>query len=305
MSDDITVAFNKVKELKITGKNAEYIPELMNQDPSLFALSIVDLEGNERNFGDSKTGVPIESVAKVFTLALVLNIFGKSVVERKIGLKTATKAFNSKKEVKESRSHTINPFVNAGAIATTSLLYNKFGSNMFQQIFENIKNFSQKERLKVNKKVYISELSTNERNQELINLLIQYDRFYGEPAIVLDAYTKQSSINVTTKDVAMMASVLANGGIHPLTGKKLISKSNVEFILRAMKLSGLYNESESFYANVDENVYVKSGVGGFLMVVIPGQCGLCVLSPPLNVYGNSSKGLKLLRSIFHKKNKKI
>jgi glutaminase len=275
---------------------ASYIPERKNEDPNLFSLSVVQINGEERNFGDFKEKVPIESVAKVFTLAFALNEKGKAEVKKKIGLESSLASFHSTREVKKRKTHTINPFVNAGAMATVSLLSSK--TNLFNSILFNMQTFANNFKLKMSQKIYKSEMETNDTNKAIIELLVQNHRFYGDPLNTLEAYTKQSSVMVTTRDVAMMASVLANDGVHPLTKERLVSKGNVEFILDAMKTAGLYNESNSFYEKVRSDVYIKSGVSGLIMVVVPGQCGLCVLSPPLNSKGNSAKGLKLIKALF-------
>lgn len=298
--EEIQKIFEHIKGLKTRGHNASYIPELKKTDDHLFSLSICFLDGRLINFGDANVKVPIESVAKVFTLALVLEQIGSSQFMKKIGLESSSKPFNSLSAVKKSKTHTINPFVNAGAMATLSLLQKPCGSRMFDFILTNMKLFAANVKLKVNKNVYNSEMQTNERNRKLIEELRKYDRFYGDPDEVIEAYTKQSSVMVTTKDVAIMAATLANGGINPVSRERLILPSNIKIVLDAMKLGGLYNESEDFYKHVDSNVYAKSGVGGLIMVVIPNVLGLCVLSSPLDGKGNSEKGIKLIKELLPK-----
>ena len=153
-------------------------------------------------------------------------------------------------------------------------------------------------KLKVNEHLYLSEYKTSKHNKELIDKLVSYGRFYGDPETVLKVYTKQCSVMVNSKDVAIMAATLANHGANPITHKKLINEEKTDYIIEHMAAHGLYNESPTWW----KQTYfpAKSGVGGVIMIVIPGIMGIGIVSSPLNKYGNSYKGVetgKLLANI--------
>jgi glutaminase len=255
------------------------------------------------NFGDYECEVGIESASKVFTLALALNKYSIKKLINSIGNVKEKHEFNSMKDVVQLTGHTINSFVNAGAMATTSLLYDETKSNVDNEnqinklILENMDNFAGR-KLKVNEHLYLSEYKTSQHNKALIDKLVSYGRFYGDPETVLKTYTKQCSVMVTSKDIAIMAATLANNGKNPITHKKLINEEKTDYIIEHMAAHGLYNESPTWW----KQTYfpAKSGVGGVIMIVIPGVMGIGIVSPLLNKYGNSYKGVetgKLLANI--------
>ena len=153
-------------------------------------------------------------------------------------------------------------------------------------------------KLKVNEHLYLSEYNTSDHNKHLIDKLVLYNRFYGDPETTLKTYTKQCSVMVSSKDIAVMAATLSNNGTNPVTHKKILNEEKTDYIIEHMAEHGLYNESDSWW----EKTYfpAKSGVGGIIMIVIPGVMGIGIVSPPLDKYGNSYKGLetgKLLANI--------
>ena len=301
--EDVEKIYNKVKKLIQRGKNADYIPDLKKGNPKIYAISVCNIKGEIMNFGDYQTEVGIESASKVFTLALALNLYSIKKLISHIGNTKEEHEFNSIRDVIHIKNHTINSFVNAGAMATTSLLYNKSKSmednekTINKLILENMEDFAGR-KLRVNEHLYLSEYKTSQHNRKLIDKLVSYDRFYGDPQTVLKTYTKQCSVMVTSKDIAVMAATLANNGTNPITHKKLINEEKANYIIDHMSHHGLYNESPMWW----EKTYfpAKSGVGGVIMIVIPGIMGIGIVSPPLNNYGNSYKGVetgKLLANI--------
>jgi glutaminase len=247
------------------------------------------------NFGDYKKEVGIESVSKVFTLALVLQKYKIKTVLNKIGDMSEHHSFNSMNDVIHTQNHTINSFVNAGAIATTSLLYDENKTKdenekeITELILENMENFADR-KLNINNHLYLSEYNNSEHNNKLIKKLMKYNRFYGDPETTLKVYTKQCSVMVNSNDIAIMAATLANYGKNPITKKNIISKEKSEYIITHMANHGLYNESKIWWKNTF--LPTKSGVGGVIMIVIPGVMGIGIISPPLNKNGNSIKGLQ-------------
>ena len=285
---EIEKIYNKLKNTK-GGKNADYIPELSKVDSDLYAISIYTVDGQMFNIGDYNHEFPIESCSKIFTLALALDEFGIPFVQKKIGENKSNEAFNSICSVDRITNHTINSFDNGGAMATTSLLYEKDKRKFAKNIIDNISEFAGR-KLYVSNKIYKSELLHSEHNLAIAYLLKSYGKFYGDVETCVDIYTQQCSVMVNSTDIAIMAATLANGGINPKTNSKLISKKNVKYILDHMELNGLYNETDDWMKKY--GMHAKSGVGGVLLCVIPGKMGIGIISPPLNKYGNSVKGIK-------------
>ena len=292
--EDIEKIYNKLRLKHNTGKNASYIPELKNVDSDIYAISICDINGNIINVGDYNKKVAIESVSKVFTLVLALNKHNIKTLLEKIGSSKEIHNFNSLDDVLKIQNHTINSFVNAGAMATTSLLYDKNKTidenrkNMDKIIKKNMEDFAA-EKTHLNNKLYMSELNTNDHNHELVMNLMKYERFYGDIQTTIEAYTKQCSYMFSSKNIAVMAATLANYGVNPITKKKLTSREHAEYVVEHMAKHGKYNQSSMWWK--ETFMPAKSGVGGVIMIVLPGIMGIGIVSPPLNKYGNSTRGV--------------
>jgi len=276
------------------GKNADYIPELKKVNPKLYAISIYTIDGQQFNIGDFTHEFAIESCSKVFTLALALKKYGIKNLKKKIGVFSSKQKFNSICAVDTISNHTINSFDNAGAMATTSLLYKDNKKEYIDDIVDNMSEYAGR-KLHVNNKIYKSEISHVDHNLAIAYLLKSYGRFYNDIETCVDVYTRQCSVMVTSKDIALMACTLANGGVNPKTGVIPISKKDVKYIIDHMCLDGLYNETDTYMKEV--GLPAKSGVGGIVLIVLPGIMGISIISPPLNEYGNSVKGIKTAKEI--------
>jgi len=296
---DMEKIHTKLKNIH-TGKNADYIPALKKVDPNLYAISICTIDGTIINVGDVKHEFAIESCSKVFTLALALDTFGPKILKNKIGNFTSDEKFNSICAVDKTMGHTINSFNNSGALATLSLLdddtssSSSSSSRFEKRIIHNMSQFAGK-KLYVNNNIYGSEFSHSEHNLAIAYLLKSYNRFYGDVNKCVSVYTKQCSTMVTSEDIAVMSATLANFGNNPITGKNVTKAKSVEYILDHMLTAGLYNETPNWLKMV--GLHAKSGVSGILLIVIPGVMGIGIISPPLNQYGNSSKGIKTAKLI--------
>jgi glutaminase len=299
IAENIEKIYNKLKNTD-GGKNAEYIHELFIENSHLYAISIFLLDqskgqdqhlglGQEINVGDFTHEFAIESCSKVFTLALALEKYGVDFLKKKIGNKGTTEKFNSICAADKMQNHTINSFNNGGAMATVSLLYQPNEAKFINKIVANMSDFAAYP-LHVNHKIYKSEILHAERNLAIAYLLKSHERFYGDVETCVDVYTKQCSTMVTSRDVALMAATLANQGKNPKSRKQLIKKSNVDYILKHMSVAGLYDETQKWMNTV--GYPTKSAVSGILMIVIPGVMGIGIVSPPLNKFGNSVKGIK-------------
>lgn len=306
----IDSVYKQTKHIK-SGKKAHYIPELAKVSSSIFAISICDVNGNLYHKGDYNSKVAIESISKLFSLSLAVKKHGVDTVFKKIGMHGSFLPFNSIIAAKLAPSHTINPFLNQGAMATTSLLYQKNNKAFKKSILDNMNDFASK-RLSVGKDIYESESETNSINMSLAYLLKNNKRFYAPVIPTVDTYTYQCSVKVTSDDLARMASVFANGGVNPKTNKELLTKKQTEYILNNLLPEGLYEYSDEWIVKTGGDAYAKSGVGGGILIVIPGVCGIGIVSPRLDKHGNSKRGVsagiklarKLSKKLFKKKSNK-
>ena len=290
--------YKKVKKMPITGKNADYIPQLKKVNPNLFAISIFALDGNrEYDVGDCDREVAIESASKVFSLALALKTVGLSNVNKMIGTQQTFSVFNSITAIEESSNRTINSFENGGAMATTSIYYNKNQNAYVKNIMDNMSDFAGR-KITYSKPTYESEMSNLDHNLAIAHLLKSYGRFYGEVLPSIMAYTKQCSAMVTTKDLAIMGATIANYGVNPVTNERVIDKKFVPYILTHMATNGMYGYSETWMTFI--GMPAKSGVGGVILIVVPGVMGIGILSPPLDKLGNSAKGIIAAKELSKK-----
>jgi glutaminase len=287
-------AYNKFKDVK-EGANADYIKELATVDSKIFGISLVTTDGQVYTAGDTKSMVSIQSVSKVFTMAKVIEEQGHQVVQDKIGVDATGEVFNSITAVERMRGKEINPLVNPGAIASTSLIGGADSSAKWKNVLQVHSDFAGRQ-LELNMPVYISEAGDNLRNQAIAHLLLAYGRMYFDPVQATDIYTKQCAINVSAKDAGIMAATLANGGVNPVTKKKVVSPETVMYTLPVMSTAGLYDDSGIWFYNA--GVPAKSGVGGCLIAVVPGKFGIAVVSPPLDKAGNSVKGQLAIKYII-------
>jgi len=272
------------------GKNAAYIPQLAKVDPKKFGISICTVQGDLYHAGDYDFEVAIESISKLFSLAMAVKKHGTQKVFDKIGMEGSFMPFNSIVAAKLAPTHTINPFLNQGAMATTSLLYEKNHGKYKKKLVENMSDFADR-KLKVGPKVYESESQTNSTNMALAYLLHANKRFYAPVIPSVDAYTYQCSVKVSSKDLATMAAVFANGGIHPISKKTMLTHKQTTYVINNLLPEGLYEYSDEWIMKTHAAAPAKSGVGGGILIIIPNVCGIGIVSPPLDKVGNSVKGI--------------
>jgi glutaminase len=281
----VNEAYEKFKT-NTEGKNADYIPELAKVDSKLYGIVIVTADGQVVMAGDVDKAFSIQSISKVFSLALAMEEYGPDKVFEKIGSEPTGRPFNSVEAVVDMPTHTGNPLVNAGAIATVSLISAPSADAKWNKILA----FYSKaagEKLTILNDVYKSEAATNTGNKALAALLLKYERIYADTLESVDVYTKQCSVGVTAKQLAVMGATLANFGANPITGEQVIKRENVPEILSAMTMAGLYDGSGGWAWHV--GLPAKSGVGGGIIAVVPGKGAIAVFAPPLDKAGNSVK----------------
>jgi glutaminase len=287
-------AYDRFKDLK-EGENADYIPILATIPSELFAVVIVTRDGSVYSAGDADYAYSIQSVSKPFTAALVMQqLGGPEAVLEKIGVEPTGLPFNSKLAIELQEARSVNPMVNAGAIAAVSLVKAGSEKERWKQVLGNLSGFAG-ESLTVIEEVYDSEYDTAFGNRGIANLLFNYERLYCEPEEALRVYTRQCSVGITTKQLAMMGATLANGGVNPKTGRKMLDPQHVPELLAIMMTAGFYNESGwwAFTAGLP----AKTGVGGGIVTVVPGRFAIAAFSPRLNAAGNSIRAMSAIRYI--------
>ncbi|MGO2768828.1 glutaminase A [Pseudomonas taetrolens] len=269
------------------GKNASYIPYLASVPSHLFGLSIMFCDGSHAEIGHSDYPFAIESISKVFTLAQAMEEVGPQTLRSKIGCDPTGEPFNSVVALELHKGRPLNPFVNAGAMATVSLLNAQTSQARWDKIHAIYNAFAGRE-LSVNEEVYQSEASSNQHNRGIAWLLQSYGYMYAEPMEVCDVYTRQCSIEITCNDLVCMGVTLANGGVNPVSGARVMEAKNVPQILAEMMMNGLYDTTGDWLYKV--GLPGKSGVGGGILAVVPGVCAIAAFSPPLDPAGNSVRG---------------
>ena len=269
------------------GKNADYIPALAKVPSELFGVSVVGTSGTPYAAGDTEYEFSIQSVSKPFVFALICQAIGEDEARDKLGANSTGLPFNSVLAVERTNDGPTNPMVNAGAIAATSLAPGVSAKSKWHFIRDGLSQFAGR-RLTLNDEVYESEAAANQRNQNIANLLQNYNRIYFDPIQATDIYTKQCSLNVTAKDLAVMGATLANGGVNPLTKVRVIDAIHCQHVLAVMVTAGLYENSGDWL--YETGLPGKSGVSGGMITVAPGKGGLGTFAPLLDDAGNSVKG---------------
>jgi len=279
------------------GKNADYIPYLAQVDSKLFGIAIVTTDNQELSMGDIKYSFSIQSISKVFSQALAMEEMGPDKVLEKVGNEPTGRAFNSVFAVADMPTHTGNPYVNAGAISTVSLISAKTADEKWNKILDFYSRVAG-EKLTLIDEVYKSEAATNTGNKALSMLLAKYDRIYADPFESVDVYTKQCSVGVNVVQLARMGATLANNGKNPKTGEQVIKPENVPHILSTMIMAGLYDGSGGWAWHV--GLPAKSGVGGGIVAIVPGKGAIAVFAPPLDEAGNSVKAQKVIQYVANR-----
>jgi glutaminase len=286
-------AYAKYKDIK-EGANADYIPALAKVDSKIYGIALVTTDGKTYTKGDVASEVSIQSISKVFTMARVIEDQGPAAIENNMGVDATGDVFNSIDAIEKHKGAEMNAMVNPGAITATSMVTGASYEEIWGKIIRTYNDFAGRD-LKVLDDVYKSEAATNQRNQAIGRLMFAYGHIKTDPDRATDIYTKQCSVGVNAKDLASMAATLANGGVNPITMKRVMKQENVPEVLAVMATAGLYDDSGKWYYHT--GLPAKSGVGGGIIAVSPGKFGIAVISPPLDKAGNSVRAQKAIRDI--------
>jgi len=275
--------FRTVRE----GKVATYIPALAAADPDRFGVVVASTTARLFEAGDTGVAFSIQSLSKPFLYALICQAIGERLAREKLGVNSTGLPFNAVQAVERADDGLSNPMVNAGAIAATSLAPGDSSDAKWAFIQEGFSRFAARP-LAIDEAVHASELATNRRNLGLANLLEEQGCIWFDPEATAELYTRQCALSVTTRDLALMAATLANGGRQPLSGEQVVSPRIAQVVLAVMVTAGLYETSGDWIYDI--GLPGKSGVSGGMITVAPGKGGLATYSPPLDEAGNSVRG---------------
>ncbi len=275
------------------GVLANYIPELAKADPDWFGICIVTVDGQIYEVGDYEQLFTIQSISKAFVYGMALEDHGRDYVLTRVGVEPTGDSFNSI-VLDESSKRPYNPMVNAGAIATTSLIK---GSGPTERLVRMLDMFQRYvgHNLFIDMPVFMSERTTGHRNRAMAHLMLNFGMIDAKIEEALDLYFQQCSLMVNCRDLAVMAATLANNGINPITKDRAVDSRYVRDILTVMYTCGMYDFAGEWAYTV--GLPGKSGVSGGLLVVVPQQMGIGIFSPPLDSHGSSVRGMQVCKEL--------
>ncbi len=285
----VAEGYDKFRHLR-EGRVADYIPALAEASPDAFGVCVAGVGGGVVAVGDAEQEFTIQSISKLFVFALVCDALGPEEARRKLGVNSTGLPFDSVMAIELNADRTMNPMVNAGALATASLVPGGSAAEKFESVVHALSRFAGR-RLAMDDEVYESETETNFRNRGIAHLLNGYGRMYCDPEVATDLYTRQCALRVSARDLAVMGATLADGGVNPLTGERAIAAANCKRVLAVLATAGLYERSGEWLYDV--GLPGKSGVSGGLVTVSPGKGGVGTFSPPLDDAGNSVRGQRI------------
>jgi glutaminase len=284
------------------GEVASYIPQLAKVNPNQFGMAVVRLNGDTYTTGDATQRFSIQSISKLFALVMALQRQGDALWDR-VGREASGNPFNSLVQLEHEAGRPRNPFINAGALVVTDILCSHYVVPE-NAVVEFIRQMSGSPGVNYDLQVARSERMTSERNAAMAYFMRSFGNLQNSVEDVLNAYCRQCAIEMNCQELASAAAFLANGGTSPWDGRQVISSSTAKRLSALMLTCGTYDAAGDFAFRV--GLPAKSGVGGGIVAIVPGECGVCVWSPALEQSGNSYAGslaLELMttltgRSIF-------
>ena len=281
------------REKENNGALANYIPELAKVDPHQLGIVLTTVDGYQYCFGDTGAFFTIQSVSKPFVYGMAIQEYGVNKVLEKISVEPSGDAFNSISLYPDS-GRPYNPMINAGAIAATSMIWQQYREGTLCHLLKTFSAYAGSP-LSLDEDVHRSESLTGHRNRAIANLLRNFNILQTEVDAPLDMYFKQCSIKVNCRQLSIMGATLANNGVNPITGIKALDVRHIPHVLSVMASCGMYDYSGEWIYNV--GLPAKSGVGGAVLAVLPGQLAIAVYSPLLDNKGNSVFGVDICKRI--------
>ena len=276
------------------GAVASYIPELAKVDPQRFAISIVTTDGQVIEVGDASHGFTIQSISKIFTYGMALEDHGREVLLERVGVEPTGDPFNSIIRLDEGSKRPYNPMINAGAIATTSLIHGDSPTDKLNRLLAMFADYMGRE-IFIDMPTFMSERATGHRNRAIAHLMLNFGMIGDDIEAALDLYFQQCAVMVTCHDLAVMAATLANQGHNPITQTQAVQPDYVRDILSVMYTCGMYNRAGEWAYRV--GIPAKSGVSGGILAVVPGQAGIATFSPAIDANGNSVRGVRVFEAL--------
>ncbi len=275
------------------GKVADYIPELARANPEWFGIAVVTADGETFEYGDTAQSFTIQSISKPFVYGLALQDHGRDQVLSRVGVEPSGEAFNSI-ILDQASKRPFNPMINSGAIVTTDLVQGRDGADRIVRVIDVFSRYAGHE-LHVDSAVFMSERATGHRNRAIAHLMVSFGMLSENIDETLELYFQQCALLVTCRDLAVMGATLASGGINPTTGVRVVDQEYVKDILSIMLSCGMYDYSGEWAYRI--GIPAKSGVGGGILAVVPGEGAIATFSPPLDAKGNSVRGIKVFEDI--------
>jgi len=271
------------------GAVADYIPELAKANPEWFGICVVTVDGQVYEVGDYDRLFTIQSMSKPFVYGLALEEHGRDAVLERVGVEPTGDAFNSIIKL-DATNRPHNPMVNAGAIATSSLVTGNDPTERLNRLLDVFERYVGRD-LTVDMSVFMSERTTGHRNRAIAHLMLNFGMLSSNVEETLDLYFQQCAIMVSARDVATMGATLANCGVNPITGERAISDEYIRDVLTVMYTCGMYDYAGQWAYDI--GLPAKSGVAGGIVAIVPNELGICVFSPPLDERGNSVRGINV------------
>ncbi len=275
-----------IEPWRTAGRVADYIPELANVPPERFGMAVVTLDGRMFSVGDAHERFSIQSISKLFACTLAFQLVGDALWER-VGREPSGTAFNSLVQLESERGKPRNPFINAGALVVTDVLCRRFvgAETALVQFMRRLTGVAD---LDYNLRVAASELQHAERNRAMAHFIASFGNLHMPPEAVVDAYCRQCAIEMSCVELATAALFLADRGVAPVSGERILDASSAKRLSSLMLTCGTYDAAGDFVYRV--GLPAKSGVGGGIVAVLPGEMAVCVWSPGLDANGNSLAG---------------
>jgi glutaminase len=270
------------------GALSDAIPALQEVDPRPFALAVTTIDGEQYCAGDSDVSFTIQSISKPFVYALALESIGSAEVLNHVDVEPSGDAFSELSLMPET-GRPFNPMINAGAIAAHALV----PGDTEERVDHILDLFSRLagRRLTMNSQIYRSEREHADRNLGIAHMLRARGVIESDPESVVDGYIQQCSIEVTARDLSMMSATLANGGLHPVSGERILSPAVVRQTMSVMLSCGMYDIAGDWITRI--GVPAKSGISGGVTGALPGQLGITAFSPRLGPNGSSVRGFRV------------
>ncbi|MEH6889860.1 glutaminase A [Bacillus sp. JJ864] len=292
-TNNLQQLLDQVQPYTKQGKLATYIPELGNANPDDLGIAIYHIDGHYVHAGKSQTLFTLQSISKVITLALALLDCGEEYVFSKVGMEPTGDPFNSIIKLETtSPSKPLNPMINAGALAITSMIVGNSNEEKMERILHFVREITANPSINYSSKVAISELETAYLNRSLCYYMKQNNIIDGDIEELMDLYTRQCAIEVSCIDLARIGLIFAMDGYDPYYKKQIIPKHITKICKTFMVTCGMYNESGEFAIRV--GIPAKSGVAGGILGCVKGEMGIGIFGPALDANGNSLAGFKIL-----------